>query len=108
MPTVAATTMLDRAGPKRADAAWIVTQRAAANGRYLPFCDLKPVIISSADRASATLRWLSRAEVSGLDLDAADALFLGLDREDGTPHFAIANPKSYEIYVVLAREYPFF
>ncbi len=90
MPTVAATTMLDRAGPKRADAAWIAANRAAANGRYLMYCDLKPVINSSADRASATLRWLSRSEITGLDLDAADALFLGLDRQNGAPHFAIA------------------
>ena len=90
MPTVAATTLLDREGPKRADAAWIAAHRAADSGRYLMFCDLKPVILSSPDRTSATLRWLSRAEVGELGLQDADALFLGLDRTTGTPHFALA------------------
>ena len=90
MPTVAATTLLDREGPKRADAAWIAVQRAADSGRYLMFCDLKPVIIPGADSGSAALRWLSRADVARLLLDDADALFLGLDRQTGAPHFAIA------------------
>ena len=90
MPTVAATTLLHREGPKRADAAWIAAHRAADNGQYLMFCDLKPVIVPGPDRNSASLRWLSRAEVAGLSLDAADALFLGLDQQSGAPHFAIA------------------
>ena len=81
MPTVAATTLLDRAGPKRADAAWIAAHRAAESGRYMIFCDLKPVIVSGADRTSASLRWLSRAEVRQLTLQEAEALFLGLDRQ---------------------------
>ena len=90
MPTVAATTLLDRAGQKRADEAWIAAQRAADSGRYLIFCDLKPVIVPRPDRASATLRWLSRADVAAMKLDEADALFLGLDRANGAPHFALA------------------
>ena len=90
MPTVAATTLLDRAGPKRSDEAFIESQRAAANGRYLIFCDLKPVIVATEDRASARLRWHTRADVGAMGLDKADAHFLGLDRTDGTPHFAIA------------------
>ncbi len=90
MPTVAATTLLERAGPQRADAEFIAAQRSAANGRYLMFCDLKPVIISSADRTSATLRWLSQADVAAMGLADVNPLFLGLDRQDATPYFAIA------------------
>lgn len=90
MPTVAATTLLDRLGPKRADEAWIIEQRSMPGGRYLMFCDLKPVIVPGPDRARATLRWLSRSDIVAMGLGNADALFLGLDRQDATPYFAIA------------------
>ena len=90
MPTVAATTLLERAGPKRSDAAWIAAHRAADNGRYMLFCNLKPVVVSSPDRTSATLRWLSRADVARLTLQDENALFLGLDRATDVAHFAIA------------------
>jgi len=90
MPTVAATTLLERAGPRRADEAFINDMRAAPEGRYLLFCDLKPVIHQSDDRAVARLRWHSRDDVTTMGLDQQDALFLGLDRDSGTPHFAIA------------------
>lgn len=90
MPTVATTTLLDRVGPKRADEAFIAAQRAAQNGRYLVFCDLKPVIASSQDRTSGDLRWHSMTDISSMGFDTADALFLGLDRETGAPYFAIA------------------
>ena len=90
MPTVAATTLLDRAGPKRADQAWMAAQRTAATGRYMIFCDLKPVIIPGADRSTAELRWLAKSEIDTLGLPGADAHFLGLDRQTGAPYFAIA------------------
>lgn len=90
MPSLAATALLDRVGPKRADEVWISEQRSAPNGRYLMFVDLKPVITGGADRSSATLRWLSRADVLALGLGQVESLFLGHDRKDGTPHFAIA------------------
>ncbi len=90
MPTVAATTLLDRAGPKRADEVFISGHRTAENARFLIFCDLKPVVISGADRSSATLRWLTRADITRLGIAEEDALFLGLSRDTGVPHFAIA------------------
>jgi NAD+ diphosphatase len=90
MPTVAATTVLDRCGPKRADEAWITAQRSAETARFLVFCDLKPVIISSEDRKTGQLRWLTRAELTKLKLPDADALFLGLAHDTKVPHFAIA------------------
>ncbi len=90
MPTVAATTLLDRASPKRADEAYMAEQRAHTHGRYLMLCDLKPVISPGPDRGSGTLRWLARADVDALGLGTEGALFLGLDRQSGTPHFAIA------------------
>ena len=90
MPTVAATTLLDRCGPKRADDAWIAAHRASAEARFLMLIDLKPVIVPGPDRSTGELRWLSRADVVRLELADADALFLGLSRDRGVPHFAIA------------------
>lgn len=90
MPTVAATTLLDRVSPKRSDEAWIAEQRASPGGRYLIFCDLKPVVLSAPDRSSAALRWHSLEDVTLMGLETSDAMFLGLDRETHVPHFAIA------------------
>lgn len=90
MPTVAASTLLDRCGPKRADEAWLGEQKGRLDARFLVLCDLKPVIVPSADRTSGELRWLSRADVTRLKLADGDALFLGLSRDGGVPHFAIA------------------
>lgn len=91
MPTVAATTLLERCGPKRADEAYMQSLRDAANGRYLVFCDLKPVIVGGPDRSGvSSIRWLSRMEVTQLGLPVDEALFLGLSKGDDIPHFAIA------------------
>lgn len=90
MPTLSVTTLLDRCGPKRADEAWIGEQRAAETARFIVLCDLKPVIVSSEDKKTGHLRWLTRAELTRLALPDADAMFLGLSRDDGAPHFAIS------------------
>ncbi len=90
MPTVAATTLLDRCGPRRADEAFLSGMREDRRGRFLMFCDLKPVIVPGAERGRSALRWLSHAEIAALGLDPADALFLGLGREGGEPYFALA------------------
>ncbi len=89
MPTLSTTTLLDRAGPKRSDAEWVGARLADAAARFLVLADLKPVIVSSADRRNATLRWFSRAEMEGMDLPLSDSLFLGLDGE-GRGHFAVS------------------
>lgn len=69
----------------------MAAQRADPRGRYLMFCDLKPVVVATAEPgASTSLRWLSRADVVQLELALEDALFLGVSRDDGTPHLAIA------------------
>ena len=90
MPTVATTTMLDRLGPKRSDKEFIAGKIDDQNARFMVFTDLKPVIVSNAERTSGQLRWLSKAEVTELGLPITDAMFLGLGKEDGHPHFAIA------------------
>lgn len=91
MPTVAATTLLERCGPQRADGAFMTSQRADERGRYLMLCDLKPVILPAAEQGGiSSLRWLSRADVGRLGLSVDDALFLGQSRDDGTPHLALA------------------
>ncbi len=90
MPTVAATTLLERCGPNRADEAFMAKQRADGRGRYLMLCDLKPVILAAERGGNARLRWLSRVEVEQLGLAIDDALFLGVTKDDATPHMAMA------------------
>ena len=89
MPTVAATTILDRLGPRRSDAEFIKSLTEASGSRFLVLADLKPVIRSDAERTVAKLAWFSRAELDALGLPTADALFLGVDSA-GTAHFAVA------------------
>lgn len=88
-PTVAATTLLDRAGPRRADEAWLKSHAADPAARFLMLVDLKPVIAGSPDRTSSTLRWLSGADVASLGLPTGDALFLGIG-EGQIPYFALS------------------
>jgi NAD+ diphosphatase len=90
MQTLAATELLDRVSPKRSDESWIGEKKSASNARFMVFCDLKPVITAGPDRSKADLRWLSRADVDHLGLGDENALFLGLSRDAGVPHFAIA------------------
>jgi len=95
MPTVATTTLLDRCGPKRADKEWLAAQRASGAARFMVLTDLKPVIDGTADRSSATIRWLGAAEIAALGLETDDALFLGLGRNDATPYFALAMTEHF-------------
>jgi NAD+ diphosphatase len=89
MPTVTATTLLDRAGPRRADEAWLKAHLAVPTTRFLMLVDLKPVITSIPDRSQSALRWLTSAEISALALPTTDALFLGIGNND-VAHFALA------------------
>jgi NAD+ diphosphatase len=89
MPTVAATTLLDRLGPKRSDAEFIKGKLEAPGARFLLLADLKPVIRSNAERTTAKLAWFSREELAQFGLPVADSLFLGIDN-DGHAHFALA------------------
>ncbi|NJO33491.1 MAG: hypothetical protein HC869_10425 [Rhodospirillales bacterium] len=88
-PTVAATTLLDRAGPRRSDDAWLKSHAADPVARFLMLVDLKPVIISMPDRTGSALRWLSGGDVASLGLPTGDALFLGIG-SDQVPHFALS------------------
>jgi NAD+ diphosphatase len=88
MPTLGTTKQLDRASHKRPDEAWMAEKRGDATSRFMVFVDLKLVIAPGADRSSASIRWLTRAEVDQLGLATDDALFLGLDAA-GVAHFAL-------------------
>jgi NAD+ diphosphatase len=89
MPTVAATTLLDRAGPRRSDQAWLKSHAADPAARFLMLVDLKPVIAAGADPNASSLRWLSGADVASLGLPVGDALFLGISN-DQVAHFALS------------------
>ncbi|MEZ5854495.1 MAG: NAD(+) diphosphatase [Hyphomicrobiaceae bacterium] len=90
MPTLAATALLDRVSGKRPDKDWVDAHLASPTVRILPLCDLKPVIEPGPDQTTAKLRWLTRDETTQLGLPDERALFLGLTRDTGIPHFAIA------------------
>ena len=81
MPTVGATVMLDRLGPKRSDAEFVKSKQDAPGARYLLLADLKPVIRSNAERTTAKLAWFSREELAEFGLPVAEALFLGRRRQ---------------------------
>jgi NAD+ diphosphatase len=88
MPTVGATTLLDRLGPKRSDAEFLKSKLESAGARFLVLADLKPVIRSNPERTKSRLAWLSRHQIDQLGLPVADALFLGVDQA-GNGHFAL-------------------
>jgi NAD+ diphosphatase len=88
-PTLGTTHILDRAGAKRSDEAWINAHRAHEASRFMVLVDLKLVIAPGPDRTSAEIRWLSQREAEALMLPIGDALFLGLDG-DGRAHFAVS------------------
>src|SRR3990172_1295012 len=89
MPTVGATLMLDRLGPKRSDAGVLKSKQEAPGARYLVLADLKPLIRSNPERTTARLAWFSGGELAEFGLPTAEALFLGVDKE-GNGHFAVA------------------
>jgi NAD+ diphosphatase len=89
MPTVGATTMLDRIALKRSDPEFVKSRLNAPGARFLLLADLKPVIRSNPERTTAKLAWFSLGELTEFGLPAADALFLGVDAA-GNGHFALA------------------
>ena len=89
MPTVAATTLLDRMGPQRSDAEYVKGRLEHPSARFLLLADLKPVIRSNAERTETRLAWFSREELDSFELPSADAYFLGVDKADAG-HFALA------------------
>jgi NAD+ diphosphatase len=89
-PTLGSSTLLDRLSHRRCDAAFIEALSHAPEARFLVLADQKPIILSSEARDKAAIRWFTRAELVGLDLPIAESLFLGVDREIGAGHFALA------------------
>ncbi|MEQ1712511.1 MAG: NAD(+) diphosphatase [Hyphomicrobium sp.] len=104
-PTLGASTLLDRLSHKRCDAEFIAKIQAAADARFLVLIGLKPVIVSSEARDDAAIRWFSTADLARLDLPAAEALFLGVDRQTGAGHFALALTEHRASRVRGATEY---
>ena len=89
MPTVGATTMLDRIAHRRSDPEFVKLKLNAPGARFLLLADLKPVIRSNAERTTARLAWFSLGELTEYGLPAPDALYLGVDGE-GNGCFALA------------------
>jgi NAD+ diphosphatase len=62
------------------------------------------VIAQGADRTTAALRWFSREDVTRLRLPEDGALFLGLSRDEGVSHFAIAMTEHHMRSIAGAAE----
>jgi NAD+ diphosphatase len=89
-PTLRTTTRFDRQGMKRPDDTYIAGLLSAAPTRFFLMVDTKPVIVSNDARTVADLRWFSTDQLQRLGLDISDAIFLGVDRNTGAGHFALA------------------
>ena len=89
MPTLGATRLLERLGPKRSDAEFVKSKLDAPGARFLLLADLKPVIRSNPERTVAQLAWFSRGELAEFGLPVADALLPGVDKASNG-HFAVA------------------
>lgn len=89
-PTLGASTLLDRLSHKRCDPEFIAASQAAAEARFLVLIGLKPVIVSNEARDVAAIRWFTQTDLRALDLPVQEALFLGVDRQTGAGHFALA------------------
>jgi NAD+ diphosphatase len=89
MPTVGATTMLDRLSSKRSEEAFVKSQLDRPGARVLLLADLKPVVRSNPERTVSRLAWFSPGELSELKLPVADAFFLGVDQA-AVPYFVLA------------------
>lgn len=90
-PTLGTTRSLNRESGKRSDEAFIKAQLERADTRFLVLADQKPIINSDAERTSASIRWLTRADLAeaGLPFAPEECLFLGVDPKSGYAHFAI-------------------
>ncbi len=73
----------DRADAQRRDAEWLATAERNPGSRFLPLARLNVLV---HDTGELRLGWLSRADVTRLDIAVAP-VFLGL--LDGVAHFAI-------------------
>jgi NAD+ diphosphatase len=73
----------DRADAQRRDAEWLATAQRNPGSRFLPLARLNVLVHDTGD---LRLGWLSRADVTRLDIAVAP-VFLGL--LDGVAHFAI-------------------
>jgi NAD+ diphosphatase len=111
MPTLRAVKSLDRLSARRTDTARLDGLARLPNSRTLLLVDLKPCILSNADRSETALRWFSPLQLEQLGLGDLPQNFLGLDPA-GVPHFFAvigegrarpdpAAPSSLEPYVDL-------
>lgn len=90
LPTLAASTLLDRESQKRNDPEYLEQLLAAPGSRFMILSDHKPVIWSNADRTEGGIRWFTREQVQGFGLPIAEAYFLGVDKETRDGRFAIS------------------
>ncbi len=90
-PNAFARSPLDRAGHRRADAAWLAAALAARETQIVPFYQMRPFVIEAGEALGAG--WLDPGERAKFGFAEAPAVFLGVDAS-GAAHFAcdVAEP----------------
>ena len=82
---------LDRASARRADPAWLATQRAHPNARILPLWQLRPFVLGD-DSGPQQAGFVVRAVAESMAGPDAPWVLLGLDGE--APHQAEGGTRS--------------
>ncbi|MEO1709683.1 MAG: NAD(+) diphosphatase [Pseudomonadota bacterium] len=94
IPTLTASTQLDRQSEKRSDADYIAERLAAPDARFMVLADHKPVIWSNDERTEGGIRWFASDELRKFGLPVQDAVFLGVTKSDapdaGAARFSVA------------------
>ncbi len=101
-PKLSAQTGLERHSDKRTDPASMGAARAHRHAKVLPLFDLRIPIVPSADKATASLRWLSVHDVLAI-AKPSEFVFLG-EEEGGAPVFTCNFQPVQTIHAVDALE----
>ncbi|MBU2582718.1 MAG: NAD(+) diphosphatase [Alphaproteobacteria bacterium] len=103
-PTLGPTVILDRQSEKRIDKDYMDSLVSAETSRFFVLAGDKAVVDSSQDRTKTHIHWFTAAEIADMGLAANEAIFLGIDPEDGTAKFAVATSEHYARGAPQARE----
>lgn len=90
LPTLSASTLLDRESHKRNDPKYLEDLLHAPGTRFMILADHRPVIWSNETRTDGGIKWFTRQQVQGFGLPVTEAYFLGVHKETRHGRFAIA------------------
>lgn len=89
IPTIRASSLLDRQSIKRSDDNYVAEQRTAITTRYVMLVGNKPVIEATEDRSQAAAKWFTHDNLQDFGLPVTESFFLGV-HPDGSARFALS------------------